>query len=924
MAQQTFTGRKRVRKFFGHIKEVAEMPNLIEVQKASYDQFLMVDEPPGGRLDEGLQAVFRSVFPISDFSGTSMLEFVRYEFEPPKYDVDECRQRGMTYAAPLKVTLRLIVFDIDEETGAKSVKDIKEQDVYMGDIPLMTMNGTFVVNGTERVIVSQMHRSPGVFFDHDKGKTHSSGKLLFAARVIPYRGSWLDIEFDAKDIVFARIDRRRKIPVTSLMYALGLDGETILSTFYKKISFKRAKEGWRVPFDANRFRGYSTVNDLIDADTGKVVLEAGKKLTVRGARQMQEKGLKALRLSDEELVGNYLADDLVNPKTGEIYAEAGEEITEKSLKALNEQGYKELPLLDIDHVNVGAYIRNTLHADKNMTREDALFDIYRVMRPGEPPTIDSAQTMFQSLFFDSERYDLSAVGRVKMNMRLELDAPDTHRTLRKEDILSVIKTLVDLRDGKGEIDDIDHLGNRRVRSVGELMENQYRIGLLRMERAIKERMSSVDIDTVMPQDLINAKPAAAAVREFFGSSQLSQFMDQTNPLSEITHKRRLSALGPGGLTRERAGFEVRDVHPTHYGRICPIETPEGPNIGLINSLATYARVNKYGFVETPYRKVKDGRVVDYVTVISAGDSKFKVGEHVEREAVEEENESLKSKKKKRAEFVPYSFYLSAWEEDKYLVAQANVEMDKNGKLVHELVNVRQAGNFVLKHRNEVDYVDVSPKQLVSVAASLIPFLENDNANRALMGSNMQRQAVPLLRTAAPLVGTGMEEITARDSGAVVVCRRSGIVDSIDSERIIVRVESAEDGHFSREVGADIYTLTKFRRSNQNTCINQKPIVRKGERVVKGQILADGPCTDKGELALGRNVLVAFMPWRGYNFEDAILVSERLVKDDYYTSIHIEEFEIEARDTKLGPEEITRDIPNVSDASLRDLDESGII
>ncbi|MGY4602450.1 DNA-directed RNA polymerase beta subunit [Bradyrhizobium sp. USDA 4474] len=591
MAQQTFTGRKRVRKFFGHIKEVAEMPNLIEVQKASYDQFLMVDEPAGGRLDEGLQAVFRSVFPISDFSGTSMLEFVRYEFEQPKYDVDECRQRGMTFAAPLKVTLRLIVFDIDEETGAKSVKDIKEQDVYMGDIPLMTMNGTFIVNGTERVIVSQMHRSPGVFFDHDKGKTHSSGKLLFAARVIPYRGSWLDIEFDAKDIVYARIDRRRKIPVTSLMFALGLDGEAILSTFYKKILYKRTKEGWRVPFDANRFRGYSTINDLIDADTGKVVLEAGKKLTVRAARQLQEKGLKALRLSDEELVGNYLAEDLVNPKTGEIHAEAGEEITDKSMKALNEHGYKELPLLDIDHVNVGAYIRNTLAADKNMTREDALFDIYRVMRPGEPPTLDSAQAMFQSLFFDAERYDLSAVGRVKMNMRLDLDAPDTQRTLRKEDILCVIKTLVDLRDGKGEIDDIDHLGNRRVRSVGELMENQYRIGLLRMERAIKERMSSVDIDTVMPQDLINAKPAAAAVREFFGSSQLSQFMDQTNPLSEITHKRRLSALGPGGLTRERAGFEVRDVHPTHYGRICPIETPEGPNIGLINSLATFARAS---------------------------------------------------------------------------------------------------------------------------------------------------------------------------------------------------------------------------------------------------------------------------------------------------------------------------------------------
>src|SRR5213080_2912309 len=586
----SLNGRKRIRKTFGRIPEVAPMPNLIEVQRSSYDHFLQMGVTAENRGSVGLQEVFKSVFPIRDFSERAQLEFVRYELETPKYDTDECQQRGITYAAPLKVTLRLVVWDVDEDTGSRSIRDIKEQDVYMGDMPLMTKNGTFVINGTERVIVSQMHRSPGVFFDHDKGKTHSSGKLLFAARVIPYRGSWLDIEF-------ARIDGRRKIPVTSLMFALGLDGEQILSTFYKKIIYKRAKDGWRVPFDANRFRGYSTINDLVDADSGKVVLEAGKKLTVRAARQLQEKGLKALRLSDGELVGNYLAEDLVNPKTGEIYAEAGEEITEKLLKTLNEHGYKELPLLDIDHVNVGAYIRNTLHADKNMTREDALFDIYRVMRPGEPPTIDSAQTMFQSLFFDPERYDLSAVGRVKMNMRLELDAPDTHRTLRKEDILAVFKTLVDLRDGKGEIDDIDHLGNRRVRSVGELMENQYRIGLLRMERAIKERMSSVDIDTVMPQDLINAKPAAAAVREFFGSSQLSQFMDQTNPLSEITHKRRLSALGPGGLTRERAGFEVRDVHPTHYGRICPIETPEGPNIGLINSLATFARVNEFGFIE---------------------------------------------------------------------------------------------------------------------------------------------------------------------------------------------------------------------------------------------------------------------------------------------------------------------------------------
>ena len=805
---QTFIGRKRVRKFFGKIEEVAEMPNLIEVQKASYDQFLLVQEPHGGRPNEGLQAVFKSVFPISDFSNISMLEFVKYEFEGPKYDVDECRQRGMTYAAPLKVTLRLIVFDIDEETGAKSVKDIKEQDVYMGDIPLMTNNGTFIVNGTERVIVSQMHRSPGVFFDHDKGKTHSSGKLLFAARIIPYRGSWLDIEFDAKDIVYARIDRRRKIPVTSLLYALGMSGEEILNTFYKQVLYKRTKEGWRVPFDANRLRGYKAINDLVDADTGKVVLEAGKKLTVRQARQLAEKGLKALRLTDEELIGHYLAEDLVNPKTGEIYAEAGEEITEKTLKTLNDAGYKELPLLNIDHVNVGAYIRNTLSIDKNMTREEALFDIYRVMRPGEPPTLDTAQSMFNSLFFDPERYDLSAVGRVKMNMRLDLTAEDTMRTLRKDDILAVIKTLVDLRDGKGDIDDIDHLGNRRVRSVGELMENQYRIGLLRMERAIKERMSSVDIDTVMPQDLINAKPAAAAVREFFGSSQLSQFMDQTNPLSEITHKRRLSALGPGGLTRERAGFEVRDVHPTHYGRICPIETPEGPNIGLINSLATYARVNKYGFVETPYRKVKDGRVTEEV------------------------------------------HYLSAMEEGRYSVAQANAPIDAKGRFTEDLIVCRDGGNrdVVLLAPDKVDYMDVSPKQLVSVAAALIPFLENDDANRALMGSNMQRQAVPLVHAEAPFVGTGMEGVVARDFGAAIAARRTGVVDQVDATRIVIRATDEPD---PTKPGVDIYRLMKFQRSNQNTCINQRPLVKVGDQVKRGDIIADGPSTDLGELALGR-------------------------------------------------------------------------
>ena len=876
---QTFTGRKRVRKFFGHIREVAEMPNLIEVQKASYDQFLMVDEPKGGRADEGLQAVFKSVFPISDFAGASLLEFVKFEFEPPKYDVDECRQRGMTFAAPLKVTLRLIVFDLDPDTGAKSVKDIKEQDVYMGDMPFMTMNGTFIVNGTERVIVSQMHRSPGVFFDHDKGKSHSSGKLLFAARIIPYRGSWLDIEFDAKDIVYARIDRRRKIPATSLLYALGFDGEEILSAFYKKVLYVREKDGWRLPFDGDRLKGMKAVIDIIDADTGDVVVESGKKLTVRTARALTERGVKFIKAQDEDLFGQYIGEDLYNPETGEIFAEAGEEITAKSLETLLELGFKELPLLDIDHINIGPYIRNTLAVDKNSSREEALFDIYRVMRPGEPPTIDSAEAMFHSLFFDSERYDLSAVGRVKMNMRLDLDAPDTTRVLRREDILAVVKALVDLRDGRGEIDDIDHLGNRRVRSVGELMENQYRLGLLRMERAIKERMSSVDIDTVMPQDLINAKPAAAAVREFFGSSQLSQFMDQTNPLSEITHKRRLSALGPGGLTRERAGFEVRDVHPTHYGRICPIETPEGPNIGLINSLATFARVNKYGFIEAPYRRVKDGNVTDEVV------------------------------------------YLSAMEEGKYSVAQANAQLNEKGDLTEDLVVCRHAGDVVLLTRDRVDFMDVSPKQLVSVAAALIPFLENDDANRALMGSNMQRQAVPLVRADAPLVGTGMEGVVARDSGAAIAARRTGVVDQIDATRIVIR--ATEDVGQGRP-GVDIYRLMKFQRSNQSTCINQRPLVRVGDVIRKGDIIADGPSTDMGDLALGRNVVVAFMPWNGYNFEDSILLNEKIVKEDIFTSIHIDEFEVMARDTKLGPEEITRDIPNVSEEALKNLDEAGIV
>jgi DNA-directed RNA polymerase subunit beta len=879
MAQQTTNGHKRLRKMFGRIHEVAEMPNLIEVQKQSYDQFLMVEEPEGGRQDEGLQAVFRSVFPIKDFGERAQLEFVRYAFDPPKYDVEECQQRGMTYAAPLKVTLRLIVFDVNEETGARSVKDIKEQDVYMGDMPLMTMNGTFVINGTERVIVSQMHRSPGVFFDHDRGKTHSSGKLLFAARIIPYRGSWLDFEFDAKDIVYVRIDRRRKLPVTTLLYALGLEDEEILATFYDRITLKSTKEGWRMPFRPDRLRGIKPTSDLIDAKTGKVAIEGGRKVTARLAKKLADEGLKELLVSDEDLHGRYLAQDIVNMETGEIYGEAGEEIDAKLLVKLKELGLKEIPILDIDHVNVGAFIRNTLNIDKNSNPEEALLDIYRVMRPGEPPTPEAAANLFQGIFFDPERYDLSAVGRVKMNMRLDLDAPDTVRTLRKEDILAVIKNLVGLRDGKGEIDDIDHLGNRRVRSVGELMENQYRVGLLRMERAIKERMSSVDIDTVMPQDLINAKPAAAAVREFFGSSQLSQFMDQTNPLSEITHKRRLSALGPGGLTRERAGFEVRDVHPTHYGRICPIETPEGPNIGLINSLATYARVNKYGFIESPYRRVIKGKVTDEVV------------------------------------------YLSAMEEARYIIAQANAKLAPNGTFTEELVVCRHAGDVELMPPEKVDLIDVSPKQLVSVAAALIPFLENDDANRALMGSNMQRQAVPLITAEAPLVGTGMEEVVARDSGAAIGARRTGIVDQVDATRIVVRATEETDPSKS---GVDIYNLRKFQRSNQNTCINQRPLVRVGDHVKAGEIIADGPSTDLGELALGRNVLVAFMPWMGYNFEDSILISERVVRDDVFTSIHIEEFEVMARDTKLGPEEITRDIPNVSEEALKNLDEAGIV
>jgi DNA-directed RNA polymerase subunit beta len=869
--------KKRIRKVFGNIHEVVEMPNLIEVQRESYEQFLRSDPSIG--YVSGLEKTLRSVFPIRDFAGTAELDFVNYVLEDPKYDTEECRQRGITYSAPMRVTLRLIVFEVDQETETRSVLDIKEQDVYMGDMPLMTHNGTFVINGTERVIVSQMHRSPGVLFDHDRGKTHASGKYLFAARVIPYRGSWLDFEFDAKDIVNVRIDRKRKLPVTALLFALGLTSEDILAEFYNTVTYVRGPNGWQVPYVSENWRGQKPTYDVVDAKSGEVVFAAGQKISPRAATKAAKDGLEALLIPTEEIFGRYSAVDLVNDSTGEIYVEAGDEISAENLDKLDKAGLDRVVLLDIDHINTGPWIRNTLKVDKAEERDQALSDIYRVMRPGEPPTRETAEQLFSGLFFDPERYDLSAVGRVKLNMRLALDCPDDHTTLRTEDILAVVKTLVDLKDGKGEIDDIDNLGNRRVRSVGELLENQYRVGLLRMERAVKERMSSVDVSTVMPNDMINAKPAVAAVREFFGSSQLSQFMDQTNPLSEVTHKRRVSALGPGGLTRERAGFEVRDVHATHYGRICPIETPEGPNIGLINSLASFSRVNKYGFIETPYRKVIDHKVTNDVV------------------------------------------YLSAMEEAKHVIAQANAELTEDGSFVEDVISSRESGEFLIAPRDRITLMDVSPKQLVSVAASLIPFLENDDANRALMGSNMQRQAVPLVRAEAPFVGTGMEETVARDSGAAIAAKRGGIVDQVDATRIVIRASGAVEAGQS---GVDIYTLMKFQRSNQNTCINQKPLVKVGDVILPGQIIADGPSTELGELALGRNTLVAFMPWNGYNYEDSILISERIVKDDVFTSIHIEEFEVVARDTKLGPEDITRDIPNVGEEALRNLDEAGIV
>ena len=895
---------KLMRKNFGHLSEVAVMPNLIDVQRLAYEDFLQTDVPLDQRKERGLQAVLKSIFPISDYSKTAELQFVKYDLDDHPYTVEECQQRGATYCRQLKVTLRLIVWNIDDETGVRSIRDIKEQQVYMGDIPIMTDKGTFMVNGTTRVVVSQMHRSPGVFFDHDSGKTHTSGKYLFSARVIPYRGSWIDFEFDHKDMVYARIDRKRKIPITTFLLCLpneasqqlidkavskskeiphddivGMNREEILHYFYKKIPLTKTKNGWEASFDAKRLTGIKLSHDLIDARNQKILIKAGERVNAAMAKQLMDQGVKNLLIPFDDLVGRYIADDMINEKTGEIYFESGDEINDENIELLKGNNIDKIVIFDIDHIHIGSYLANTFNIEKNDSRLTALLDIYKILRPGEPPSREASQTLFYNLFFNPERYDLSDVGRVKLNSKLGIDCDDTVRVLQTIDILEIVKVLLKLRDGIGDVDDIDHLSNRRVRSVGELLENQYRVGLVRMERAIRERMSSVQIETVMPSDLVNAKPAANALKEFFTSSQLSQFMDQTNPLAEITHKRRLSALGPGGLTRERAGFEVRDVHTSHYGRICPIETPEGPNIGLINSLATYARINKYGFIETPYRKVEAGKVTDEVV------------------------------------------YLSAIEEDKYTIAQANAEMNDNNLLVGDLINCRKGGGLVMSKPESVEYIDVSPKQLVSVAASLIPFLENDDANRALMGSNMMRQAVPLLRPEAPFVGTGMESVVARESGVTVTASRNGIVNQVDSRRIVVH--ATEKTSHSKS-GVDIYRLQKYQRSNQSTSINQRPLVKAGDAVKAGEIIADGPSTRFGELALGRNVFVAFMPWNGYNFEDSILISESLVHEDIFTSIHIEEFEVLARDTKLGEEEITRDIPNVGEEALRQLDEAGIV
>jgi DNA-directed RNA polymerase subunit beta len=885
----------RVRKTYAKIQKIIDIPNLINIQKQSYEKFLQADVPPEKREDVGLQGVFKSVFPIRDFNETSSLEFVSYHLEKPKYDVDECHQRGMTYSAPIKVVVRLVVWDKDEETGAQSIRDVKEQEVYFGEIPLMTQNGTFIINGTERVVVSQLHRSPGAFFDHDKGKSHSSGKLLYNARIIPYRGSWIDFEFDHKDLLYVRIDRRRKLPATVLIRALGAVADTakknplefrgsteeILNYYYAtETIFLTSASEFEKSVELELLPGQRATRD-VKTKSGEVIVKKNRKFTRAAIKKLEAAKMKTLPIDGDELWTKVSAYDVVDEATGEVILECNEEISQEKVDELLKREIKEFKVLFIDNLNVGPYLRETLMMDKIDTPESAIMEIYRRLRPGDPPTPETAINLFSNLFFNPERYDLSKVGRLKLNFKFGLEEPLDGQILTKRDILEVIRYLIDLKNGKGQIDDIDHLGNRRVRAVGELLENQYRIGLVRMERAIKERMSLQEIETLMPHDLINAKPVTAVIKEFFGSSQLSQFMDQTNPLSEVTHKRRLSALGPGGLTRERAGFEVRDVHPTHYGRICPIETPEGPNIGLIASLSTYARVNEFGFVETPYRKIEAATLTGDV-----------------------------------------AFY-SALEEEKHTIAQANAEFDKKGKFVSDLVSARRGGDSIQIKSEEVDLMDVSPNQLVSVAASLIPFLENDDANRALMGSNMQRQAVPLLRTAAPLVGTGLEPIVARDSGVTVVAKRDGTVEAVDASRIVVKAEvPAAFSDVASEV--DIYNLLKYQRSNQNTCLNQKPIVRKGDKVHKGDVIADGPATETGELALGANIVVAFMPWQGYNFEDSILISERLVKDDIFTSIHIEEFECIARDTKLGKEEITRDIPNVGEEALKDLDESGII
>jgi DNA-directed RNA polymerase subunit beta len=873
------------RRDFSKIATQVEIPNLIDIQRRSYDRFLQRDVSPQEREDIGLQAAFTSVFPIVDYNETAMIEFLDYAVGVPKYDVRECLERGMTFAAPLKIRARLIVWEKDEKSGAKRVRDVREQEVYVGELPLMTGNGTFVINGTERVVVSQLQRSPGVIFNHDKGKTHASGKVLYSARVIPYRGSWLDFEFDTKDILYVRIDRRRKIPATVLLKAFGYTIEDLFKTYYPIEEITVSGGRFARTLDADIHHGIKASIDLVDKKAKETLVKEGAKLTKGTLKKLKTVGIKDMPISKADLVGRAVFNDIVDPGTGEVLMERNQELTEAILEKIAAAAITDFQLLYIDNIQVLPVIRDTLAMEKVGSPEEGMVEIYRRLRPGETPTVDTARTLFDNLFFNNKRYDLSPVGRLKLNKKLGLDVPLDKRTLTAQDIVETVRYLIGLKTGKGEIDDIDHLGNRRVRSVGELLENQLRIGLVRMERTIKERMNLLDIETVLPHDLINAKPVIAVIKEFFGSSQLSQFMDQTNPLAEITHKRRLSALGPGGLTRERAGFEVRDVHPSHYGRICPIETPEGPNIGLITSLATYARVNQFGFIESPYRKVENGRVTDRVEFISAIDG------------------------------------------DKYVVAQANTKVDGRGRITAETVSARAAGDFILIPPEKVQYMDVSPKQIVSVATALVPFLENDDANRALMGSNMQRQAVPLIETEAPLVGTGMEAVVARDSGYVIMAQRAGVVESVDATRIVVRTDgskkpSEDDG--DGDAGADVYRLIKCQRSNQNTCINQKPVVRLGQRVKKSQVLADGPSIDRGELALGRNILLAFMPWGGYNFEDAILVSETLVREDRFTSIHIEEFELESRDTKLGKEDITRDIPNVSEEALRNLDESGII